>query len=174
MKINGQSVDAPSEEVLYLPRGSKVIEFRAVAIPDFEEFDKLVPEPKPPGKRTKEGYIPNPQDPGYQQIMANHNLQREGYMVVRSLAPSNIEWDIVQPDNPATWSKWRADLKAAGFNFAEVSRILNLVLSANCLDEAKIARARDAFQQGKAAESEDTTSQSSEPVNTPSGEPAAA
>lgn len=174
MKINGETVDAPSEEVLYLPHGDKVFEFRAVAIPDFEEFDKLVPEPKPPGKRTKQGFIPQPDDPGYKQILANYWAQREAYMVVHSLAPSNIEWDIVQPDNPATWTKWRADMKAAGFNFAEIGRIYNLVLAACNLDEAKIEKAREVFRQGKAAESDDTPSPNSEPASTPSGAPASA
>lgn len=174
MKINGQTIQAPSEAVLYLPHGDTVFEFKAQSVPDFEEFDALVPLPKPPGKRTREGFIPNTSDPGYLQILANYAAQREAWFAIRSLEPSNIEWDTVKPDNPSTWIKWKDDMKLAGFNVFQISRIQNLVYEANCLDEQKIARARDLFLQGKAAASDAATSPSSEPASTPSGEPAAA
>ena len=53
MKIGGVQVTGPSEEVLVLPREPEPIVFRAVAVPDMEEFHKLCPEPKPTGKFVK-------------------------------------------------------------------------------------------------------------------------
>jgi len=172
MKINGQEVAKPVEEFLVLPRGDESIVFYACAV-EMDEFTKLCPEPKPPVKTTPKGVVPLLDDPGYKQIVANYGEQRLGYLVVNSLAPSNIEWDTVKLDNPASWASWKDDLKANHFTTVEVQRVLQLVLDANCLNEAKIERARADFLRGKAAASEATTSQNSEQPSTPSGEPAA-
>ena len=174
MKINGQSVTRPSEVVLVLPREGEPVVFRAIALPDMDEFEKLCPEPKAPGVLTKDGWIPNPNDAGYKAIVANHNAQRMAYMIVHSLAPSNIEWDTVTLDNPGSWVCWRDDMKAAGITAIELQRVFQLVLDANCLNEAKIEKARELFLLGKAAASDTASSQSSAPANSQSGEPAAA
>lgn len=171
MKINGQEIAKPVEELLVLPRGDSSIVFYACAV-EMDEFTKLCPEPKPPVKTTPKGIIPMLDDPGYKQIAANYNEQRLGYLVINSLAPSNIEWDFVKHDDPASWARWKDDLKVAGFTNVEVQRILQVVLDANCLNEAKIERARADFLRGKAAALEATTSQNSEQPSSPSGEPA--
>ena len=49
MKIGGVDPKTlPKEEVLVLPRGDQAIVFRAVGVPDYDEFDALCPEPKAP------------------------------------------------------------------------------------------------------------------------------
>lgn len=166
MKINGVVVTKPSEEVLILPRGDQDLVFRAQALPDLDEFDKLCPEPKPPGKLTKDGFVPLLDDPGYRQIKANHDKQRMGFIVIHSLAPSNIEWDAVDPDNPATWAMWQDELKAAGLNYVEINRVAQLVLDANSLNQAKIDEAHAAFVRGKVVESAGTSSPSTEQPTT--------
>jgi hypothetical protein len=65
------------------------------------------------------------------------------HIVIRSLLPSQIEWDTVQLDNPSTWANWDSDLKSAGLSEMECNRVLALVLEANCLDEAKLRKARE-------------------------------
>ena len=80
--------------------------FAPVACTDLEEFEKLCPEPTPPGKLTKDGYVPDTDDPDYQSVRAEYQKRRTAYIVVRSLVPSQIEWDTVQLDNPSTWANW--------------------------------------------------------------------
>lgn len=149
MRIGGiDPATLPSEEVLVLPRGDQQIVIRARGLPNMDEFKQVSPEPTPPGKLTRDGWVPDTKDAGYQSVLAEYGKRRLAYMVVRSLEPSQIEWDTVKPENPATWTNWDADLKASGLSQVECNRILALVLEANCLDEAKLQKARELFLQG--------------------------
>jgi hypothetical protein len=97
---------------------------------------------------------------------------RFAYMVVNSLAPSEIEWDKVNPDDPASCGQWMKELQAAGLNDAECTRIINCVLSANSLNEAKLKEARDAFLLGQAMEQAKSSGHDTEQESTQSGVPA--
>ena len=151
MKIAGIDPKSLSNEViLVLPRGESEIIFRAKGLPDMSEFEALCPAPKPPGKFTKDGWIPNLTDPTYQQVLGEWAKKRLGYMVIRSLAPSEIEWDTANANDPRTWANWEDDLKSGGLTQVECNRVLALVLEANALDEAKLQRARVLFLAGQA------------------------
>ena len=162
----------PAEEILALPRGEEQIVFRARGLPDMEEFDTLRPEPKPPVRLTRAGKEPNEDDANWRSAMLAHGRRRVAYMVVKSLEPSEIEWDTVDPDNPKTWTNCTEDLRGAGFSQVEINRIVGLVWEANCLDEAKLERARQVFARGQQPDSDASSGPSTEPQNTPSGEPA--
>ena len=149
MKIGGvDPTTLKAEEVLVLPRGEDVIVFRAQGLKDMEEFFKLCPEPEPPRKQTREGVVADLEDDGYQKMLVEHRRRYMSYMVIRALEPSQIEWDSVQLDNPLTWTNWERDLKVAGLMQVECNRIVSLVMQANCLDEAKLDKARELFQRG--------------------------
>jgi hypothetical protein len=171
MKING--VDPKSlcpEVILVLPRAEQNIVFRAKGLKDMDEFDALCP--KPPGKRTKDGWVANETDPTYQQINVEWGKKRLGFIVTRSLEPSVIEWDTVVLNDPRSWANWEKDLKDGGLNQIESNRVLGLVLEANALDEAKLAKARESFLLGQVPMPAEFSGQVSEPANTESGEPA--
>ena len=172
MKISGVEIKGPHEELIILPRGEQQIPIRARAVLDMETFEKLCPEPKPPGKRTKAGWVPNTDDPGYRTILNNYQSQRLAYMMIKSLEPSNIEWDTVVMDNPGTWTNYLEDLKNAGLSAIEINRVIACVMQANSLDERKLEEARKVFLLGQAQELDESSGQSSEQLNTPSGEPA--
>ena len=88
MKIAGIDPKSLSNEVLLvLPRGESEIVFRAKGLPDMSEFEARCPVPKPPGKFTKDGWIPNMTDPTYQQVLGEWAKKRLGYMVIRSRWP---------------------------------------------------------------------------------------
>lgn len=173
MKIGGvDPATLPKEEILVLPRGTQQVVFRAVGIPDYEEFNTLCPEPKPPGKLTKDGWEPHEDDPDYKSLMAAHGAKRLAWMVIKSLEPSEIEWDTVVPAKPSTWANWQKDLKNAGFSQVECNRIQQLVFQANCLDEEKLKRARDVFLLGQQPVPSEFSGRSTEPESTQSGAPA--
>ena len=173
MKIGGVDPKTlPTLEILVLPRGEEQLVFRAQGVPDYEEFNALCPEPKPPGiHRPTEGWVPNEDDPAYKDMMANYGKKRLAWMIVKSLGPSNIEWDTVKPDNPSTWINWDTDMKEAGFSQVECNRIVQLVFQANCLDEDKLKRARDVFLAGQQPVPSEFSGLSIAPESTPSGEP---
>lgn len=149
MKIGGvDPTTLPCEEVLVLPRGNKQIVFRASGLKDSKDFDRLCPEPVPPKKLTKQGEVADTEDQGYKDAQAGYESRRSAYVVVRTLTPSQIEWDTVQMDNPATWVNWETDLKNAGLTTIECGRVMALVMEANSLDEEKLQKARELFLQG--------------------------
>jgi hypothetical protein len=147
MKIGGKAVNGPHECFLPLRDGEIII--RAKAVPNFKEFNALCPEPKPPILQTKDGQVPDTKDMNYRQVKAIHDEKFMAYMTIKSLEPSEIEWDTVKINEPATWTTWRKNLEDAGFAHFEINRIQNLVLEANCLDEDKLVQAREVFLRGQ-------------------------
>ena len=142
------------------------------ACPTWASSRPCAPHPKPPGKFTKDGWIPNLTDPTYQQVLGEWAKKRLGYMVIRSLAPTEIEWDTVNVDDPRTWANWEDDLKGGGLTQVECNRVLALVLEANALDEAKLQKAREVFLRGQEPMPDEFSWPRSEQPSTPSGEPA--
>ena len=171
MRIGGVLVEGPAQEFLILPRGEQVLVIRAQAV-NLDEFDVLCPEPKPPGKLTKDGWIPDLDNESYRQIITNHNEKRIAYLVVKSLEPSDIEWEKVKIENPSTWVGYVQDFKAAGLTTIEINRIVQCVMQANSLDEAKLEQARKVFLLGQAQALVVSSGQNTVPANTSSGEPA--
>ncbi|CAL1125571.1 unnamed protein product [Cladocopium goreaui] len=113
-----------------------------------DEFDNLCPAPKAPVKTTKNGAEPDTEDDNYKKSMEVHNRKWLSYLVIKTLEPSDIEWDTVDLGEPSTWVKWQDELKANNFCQAECNRILQFCLEVNSLDEAKLDKARESFLQG--------------------------
>ena len=153
MKIGGiDPKSLPSKIPLVLPRGNKQLVFWAQGLSDRDEFDKQVPMPTPPGKHTQQGWVLDPNESGFQASLAVYNKRWLGYLVVKSLEPSNIEWDTVKLDVPGTWTNWEEDLKkGAGLSQVESNLVLSLVFEANSLDQQKLDKAREVFLHGHQA-----------------------
>ena len=167
MRISGIDPNTLSREhLLVLPRGTSQIVFRARGLKDMSEFNAICPLPKAPGKLTKDGFVPNTSDVTYQQVMAQWGAKRLGYMVIKTLEPSEIEWDTVDIANPLTWGNWEADMKSAGLSQFECNRVTALVLEANSLDDDKIEKARAVFLAGQAAEAESCSGPATAPATT--------
>jgi len=173
MKIGGVEIQGPAEEVLVLPRleGENIV-IRARAVADMDEFEALCPLPTPPGIRTKDGWKPNANDETYMQRVQQHGELRFAYMVLKSLEPSNVEWEKINISDPSTWMEWQKELKEAGISSTEVNRIIVCVMQANALDEAKLKEAREVFLRGPVQEPGEYYGPDTELESTPSGDPA--
>jgi hypothetical protein len=173
MKIGGVDPKTLCNEVLLvLPRGEQDLVFRARGLKDMDTFNAKCPQPKPPGKLTRDGYVSMPDDPAYQTVLGAWAKKRLGYIMLHSLKPSDIEWDTVKEDDPRTWSNWEQDLRGGGLSEIECSRVLAVVMEANALDEVKLKKAREVFLLGQVQEQKASSGPATEQVNTPSGEPA--
>ena len=176
MKIAGMEVTGElaelNEDVLVLPRKKTHIVLTARALPDMDDFNKRVPEPKPKKNFIKgKGWQFDLKDTTYVDEMTRYGKLRVAYFVVMSLEPSEIEWDQVDPTVPDTWDKWEDDFKTVGFTQHECNLILGLCFSVNQLDERKLEQARESFVLGQEALADESSSLSSEQSDTPSGEP---
>jgi len=173
MKINGHEIQGACVSTLVLPRGEDNIIIKAQSIPDFDEFDKLCPEPKAPGILTKAGWEPNLKDESYRSVLNIYQENRIAYLIVRSLEVSDIEWDSVDVNNPKTWTNYIADFKEAGLSEIEIGHIVQLVMEANSLDEKKLEEARKNFLLGQRMEVEESFGPETGQQSLPSGKPAA-
>jgi len=174
MRIGNVEVNGPNEEVLVLPRLSGDIVIKARSVSSMADFEKFVPEPKPPTILTKDGAKANEKDVTYKQKMDTYSSQRFAYLVLKSLEPSQIGWSKVNMEIPDTWLLWDKELREAGLADIEINRIVMCVMQANSLDEAKLVEARKVFLLGKAAEANESSGLPTEQASTPSGVPASA
>jgi hypothetical protein len=173
MKVNGVEVKGPAEEVLVLPRPtSEDLIFRAKAVLDMDEFYKMVPEPKAKARLVGgKGWEENLDDPDYIRQLGEYGDLRFAWLVIKSLEPSNIEWDRVNIEKPSTWKLWTEEMKDGGVSQTEINRVINCVATANSLNEQKLEAARESFLQGLAKASEKSSGPNTEQANTQSGEP---
>ena len=171
MKIGGVEVTT-SEEVLVLPRamGDDIVIVAVAA--DMENFEDMYPKPQLPKRIVRGGVEDDVDSPAYVAALESWGNRRFEYLVLKSLEPSKIEWETIDMDKPNTWKNWSKELQEAGFASTECNRIVNCVLTANSLNEAKLRIARERFLRGQGKEAAKSSGQSTEPKSTPSGPPA--
>ena len=148
MKIGGKPV-TKCIEILVLPRVGDDIVIKAEAVAINDEFEAMCPMPVAPSIRTKDGKKDDLEDPDYLKAIEKRGQRRWDYMCVKSLVPSNIEWEKVNLSKPDTWGEWKQELIDAGLSEVEVGRIQGAVMAANSLDEDKLKEARDSFVRGQ-------------------------
>lgn len=146
MKINGKNVSGPQTEVVVIPRGEDELVIRAQAVLDFSDYTKLNPAPVPPTKLFPGGEVQqNVEDPTYQARMLEWAQQKMDWMILKSLAATeDLVWDTVKADDPATWKNYRTELETT-FTPAEMSKILEIVMTACGLNQSKIEEATKRF-----------------------------
>ena len=152
MKIQGKRLDMPPEVVIPIIRETGEVFFKAGAVLDFKEFDTVCPAPIPPMIQRKGESTPTPDltDKKYIAACDTYARQRTDYMIVKSLAiTESLEWEKVKLSEPTTYNKYDEELKEAGLNQFEIGRLINAVMEANGLDEAKIEAARKRFLASK-------------------------
>ena len=175
MKIGGiDPTTLPIEVFLVLPRGDQEIVFRAHPVPSMDEFEALCPRPNAAGQNDPRRLGA---DGGRPHLPAAHvRLEPDAARLHgRQVAGAQPESSGIRSTRPipSTWKNWSTDLRNGGLSDIECQRVMNLVLEANCLDEAKLKKAREVFLAGQEAKPA-SSGLPTEPQNTPSGAPASA
>lgn len=152
MKLFGVSIQGPNIETLVIPRANYDIVFKAQAILDPDPFYALCPTPTPPRvMKPNEGFKPDYKDPNYLALVEKWAEKKTSWMIIESLkVTEGLTWDKVDYSNPETWTLWMDELKESYFTDSEMTRIVNLVYSANGLNDDKIDEARNRFLSGTA------------------------
>lgn len=178
MILNGKKLSGPNVELIVFPRTDEngketQIVFKAQAILDFEDFDRLCPKPKPPSIiKRGEGLVYNPEDPNYKKAIEQWVEKRGYWITITSLrATEGLEWETVDYSKPESWGNYRKELRDSGFGEFELMKLTNGVAIANCLDEDKIELARKRFLAGTEEEQSQPSSLNGEQKTTLSGEP---
>lgn len=155
MKIKGQTLT--SEDAICGPvvivRGKKKFGFYASPVWDFDEFDMIYPVPEAPmtGWNAKTGKKEaDPKSATYQGLMQAYSRAKWGWMVWKSLQPSEIELEGVSIEDPKSFEKVEELLKwsptnTTGLSHFEYNAVMRLVDEANMLDDEKIDANRESF-----------------------------
>jgi len=178
MKVGGKewTSSAWEPDPLVLNRGRdkdgkpQFLVFRARGIKNYDEFTRLCPKPKNhSGYLTPSGWKEDPKSPQYLDQLELWKQRRWAYTVIKTLEPSEIEWDKVQLSNPKTWLHYEAELLQI-VNHCEQGLVIDLVHTANALDQEKLEENRQSFFQQLEQSPSDQTGQSSDQGKPTSGE----
>lgn len=151
MRVKGKEVKGcPVKPLVLRPDdGPDKIVLMGKALQNWDEFNKLCPHPTPPQMTTaKDGVVNDSTNKDYLSVLAAYVAAQNAYVFVKTLEPSEIEWAYVKMDQPSTWVEWQRDLKEGNFTELEIKRISDFVIEVNNLDEEKLRKAREVFQQG--------------------------
>ncbi len=173
MKIHGKKISGPNIETVVFPRNDGDIVFRAQAVLDYDDFEKLNPIPQPPQVLRPGGILSSDvEDKKYKAKIREWSLARTDFMVLKSLeATPGLEWETVDMSDHTTWDNYREEMKDAGLSPAEMGRIVEIVSTACGLNQDKIDEATKRFLAMEAEGHVAGSSPSIEQSNTPSGEP---
>lgn len=151
MKIKGKKIAGVNVETVVFPRveGDPIV-FKAAAIIDDSEFDRLVKRPEPPTITPRGGTpYPDVDDKDYLRATADYAAKRVNWLIITSVsATPDLEFEKVKINDPNTWSLFPEELKDAGLSFKEVDLLVRAVWSANAMDDKKIEEARASFLRG--------------------------
>lgn len=179
MKINGVTPDkataiypAPNKPLTF-KRGDSFLAFYAQPVWSFRDFHAMCPVPENTHYRfEKGGKTKDPDHPAYLEQLALYGRKRWGYMVLKTLEPSNIEWDTVSLSDPNTWLNVEDELRAV-LSFYEFAKVIELVETANALDDDKLEEnAQSFFQLMSQSQGSPSPDQKDEVANTLSSAPA--
>lgn len=148
MKIRGKKIESKNIEYCVIPRSvGEDIVFKCTPVLDLSDFDKLVPEPRAPWKILPGNKrVQDIDSPAYKNMNEKRNEKRISYLIIKSLeATEELEWETVKINDSDTWKNYETELKDSGFSIMEINRIINAVMTANCLNETKLEEARENF-----------------------------
>lgn len=166
MKVGGVAND---RNVVFGPltfkRGEgRYLAFLAQPVWSLDEFQALCPVPVNRNYVfTKEGKQLDPESPAFRDDLATYYRKRWAWTVLKSLEPSNIEWDTVKANDPDTWLGIEAELKA-NLSIYEFAAVMKLIDEANALDADKLEENAKTFFQIQAQHTAQNT-QPTEAVN---------
>lgn len=149
MKIAGQKINLPPEDVVVFPRREQNLIFHIRGVESFEAFDAMLARPEPPKILKRGQQLANTEDPAYTQQFESWAQARQDWLLIEALSdPRNdIEWDFVVRSDTATFSKVSEELKGIGLTQIEINRLTNKVYEVNALSETGMENARANFLQ---------------------------
>ncbi len=164
MKFLGIKIEKPEPLPLVIPHNGTEIVFLAQLVDNYDEFDRLVKRPKPPKKLLAGGKEESDfKDEDYLKAVNDWSDKRSIWMFIESLSVTeDIEWELVDRQDPNTWLKFDEELKSAGFSSPVIERIKMLCFKACGLDQKMIDEATERFLAGRALAYSNETSQDSE------------
>jgi len=112
-----------------------------------EEFDDACPFPEPlPNELvfTPKGKQPDYKHPEFLARKKEYSRKRWGYLLLKTLEPSNVEFEGASLDDPSTWGDVEEAIKKELPEY-EFKGLLDLIYEANAIDPQKQEANRNTF-----------------------------
>jgi len=154
MKVKGKNIEQPNEEVIVFPRKNGNLVFKAKPVGNYEDFDKICPQPKPEAIMKPGGVVSQDvESPKYKKALEEWAARKTHWMILKSLsATEGLEWDTVDMSKPETYENYIKELETSGLTTIEVSKLFEIIQMACGLNQEKIDEATKAFLAGEAAQ----------------------
>lgn len=151
MKINGITFDGPKPVTLVVPVGGQEIVLTIKPVFDFEEFHKIFPCPEPPGAIDNQGNkIKDFEHPSYLSALDRWSEAHSGYLFIKALEDTDIEWDKVDITKPETYELFDDEFRTIGLSPAYLNRIKFKILDVCGTNADRIDEATERFLAGRA------------------------
>jgi len=144
-----------------LPDGKpRLLAFIGQPVWSLDDFHKRCPRPEIPascvrykGNGKKEA---NPDAQEFKDLLAEYDRKNWGYMILKTLEPSNLEFEKISLDDPKTWGGVEEALREE-LGYYEFARVMQLIDEANNIDAAKLEENRlTFFRQSTPANTDDS------------------
>lgn len=147
MKIGGVPINGPKRGLLVLPRDPDPLIFNFISVSDDSDFDKIYPPIKPRKEKNirLNRIIELIDEPQYIEKVKEREIAQRAYIFLKSISPSNIEWETVDLNKPETFNNWQSDFRSAGLSNSEINAIFNKYVEVNVLTDDQLQEARDRF-----------------------------
>lgn len=147
MKVNGREMTGPRIVKVYLMTGDDVaVEFKFRALKPDEDFEKVMPKPKP-RKGLKPGgqVVYETESPVYKEQLTNWVSMKFDYQFLKSISETDgLEWATVKMEDPSTYTNWKTEVESA-FSVAAINKIFEGYVEAQHITEESLEAARQSF-----------------------------
>jgi hypothetical protein len=161
MKVNGKKLDGPRIVKVYLPiANGGAVEFKFRPLRSDEDFEKVMPRPKPKAKVRPGGEtFFDVNDTAYKQAINQWASKKFDWEFLSCISVTEgLEWSTVDMSNPDTWGNWRKEMESH-FGTNEINVIFQGFLDAQYISEDVMEKARAAFLTGLQAQADSSLSQ---------------
>lgn len=149
MKLKGRDLSLPEPKEVKFVRGSEEFVFKVGPVLDKSKYAEAFPEPQPPLKKFSidDPGVPVPTDPNYLEKMTTWNQNAMNWLFMQSLIQytEGLEFTIVDPDNPETWSRFSEELENSGLLNHEIQVLYAAIIEVNRLTDKALQMAESDF-----------------------------
>lgn len=145
MKLDNLGINT---QLVVLPRGDKdlVFKIRAILSKDYDDFNKLCPEPVAPLK-TERGKQPvyDIEDTDFRNEVKDYSARKLDYMFIKSLSETeSLVWETVNLSDSSTWKNYEKELEE-NLTPAEINYLKHQIFCINGLSSSYIEEAKKRF-----------------------------
>jgi hypothetical protein len=111
-----------------------------------DDFEKVVPEPKPPFIQAQDGSrVYEHNNTGYKEQLVKYRIQKTHWEFLQSISiTKDLSFETVNMDDPNTYENWQKEVEEV-FGRAASNYLFNKYFEANTLTDELLKKAKECF-----------------------------